>query len=258
MPNNNGTVGDASYPLAAGTADTPLADATIDGLLGYFAHWLNVDLNAKLANMTGVADEAVPSGSTYGYQPRAAFVRNSVPALYMWRETWTLEQRTLLRFWKRSEVKALWVFTSRELPHAFAGVEGLANAVADVLARATQQRAHITYQPTGWATGTDIMTALGLLALGPAPNGRFVTAGSLVPTPGQRSAMTSRAAGTDGHRQRAFPCVEARWEIVEEVGSARTLTDPDDVTREHLVGMYEDGASILDRYNDAPDGAEDL
>lgn len=257
MPNNNGSVGGVDYPLAAGTADTALADPVIDGLLGYFAHWLNADLNAKLANMTGVADEAVPSGSTYGYEPKAAFVRNPVPALYMWREQ-RIEAATLLTYWKRSEVTALWVFTSRELPHAFAGVEGIANAVADSLARATRQRSHITYTPTGWPQGTDIMTALGLLSLGPPRNGRFVTAGSLVPTPGQRSAMNARPAGTDGHRQRAFPCVEARWEIVEEVGSARNLTDPEDVTRESLVEMYEGGASILDRYLEAPDGAEDL
>lgn len=254
MPTNSGTVGGVDYPLAAGTADTAIVDPLVDGLLAYFAHWLNEDLNTKLANIAGITDEAVPTGSTYGIDPKAGFVRNDFPALYMWRSQMRTSPGTLLLDWNRDQLTALYVFSQRELPHGQLGLRGLGTAVRDIFARATQTRSHRTFQPAGWPTGTDIMTAYDLLSI------QFDGAewGHIFETPGQRSAMQARPSGGDGKRQRAFPSVQAKWTVTQEIQTGYTLVDPDDVTRESLVELYEDGVSLFDRYAEAPDGSEDL
>jgi hypothetical protein len=253
MPTEASSVGSLALPLEVGAANTAILDPALSGLLAYFAHWLNYDLNAKLASMAGVADEAVPSGRAYPYDPGAAFSRRDIPALYMWRSAQRNIHYSLIQDALESELTALWVFSEREVPTSVGAVAGLFHAVNSTFARATMIGRHSTFAPSGLEPGVGIREAYdleGIEYLG-------AESGIIFAVPGQRAATQARANGGDGMRQRGYPSVQARWRTIELV-RGRSPIDPDDVTRDTRAQLFEDDVLVRDGYLTSPDGSEEL
>jgi hypothetical protein len=254
MPTDAGDIGGLSLPLAAGSDNTDISDPLLDGLLAYFSHWLNEQLNTRLAVLTGIENEAVPSGRTHAVNPGAAFVRYDMPALFMWRSRMKTEAFDLIHDVNTDELTALWVFQQVDAPHEVEGLQGLYQAVRGTLAQATITKAHRTFTPSGWPQGTDLMRAYSLEGI--QFNG--ATPGTLFEVPGQRSAARAGRGRGDGQRQRAFFAVRATWQVIENVDFALRFDDPDDLTRESTVTAGVDDYALMERYAMPPDGTEDL
>ncbi len=168
MPSNASQTGALSLPLAAGGANAGLRDPLLDGLLDYFAFWLAADLNAKLASMAGQTHAVLPGppAGRFPFNPERTFVRQSIPALYMWRDEGPdgirYEQYTVLRTRRVSLVHGLYIFSEQTIPTGGVVQSGLRNAVDASLRAATEYGHRNDYGHHGAPLGTPIQTPLKL------------------------------------------------------------------------------------------------
>jgi len=259
MSTSSTTVGGRAIPVEAGAADSSFDDPIILGLLSYLAHWLNYALNPQLAVMTGVPDEAVPTGAIYPYEPGSTFVRNTFPGLYVFDgggesvERWTVLQSKLSR-----EIHAVYIFGERQVPLGLPPTHGVIPRVGATFAVAAQHDKHDswTYGSTVPA-GSSLSTVLGLESweyLGGQ-------SGMLWPVPSGQAPLRPNMSGraTDGTAKLGYPSFFGRFRVTELIG-VRTLTEADllqdvPVTIHHGPG---EGTEVLDRTFGSRDGSEEL
>jgi hypothetical protein len=245
------TVGAHELPLAAGTADTELADPLLDGLLSYFAHWLNADLNTRLANIDGQPDVAVAADKVFPLDPGRTHAWNAPPALYLWRgpevtRPWTqhVDERV-------TQLHGMYVFTLQSIPHGAQGVAGLGSLVSATLGRATKLGFHPSFSYGTMPAGHTIAKRLGIE--GWQYDGS--ECGYVQLEPGAKPLSQARNSGGDGAVQTGFPAVRARWTVRELIGPAI----PDALTHDQKATVRHDGSDPLwtDRVVDAPSPTPD-
>jgi hypothetical protein len=226
------TVGSLSLPLDAGTADTAFDDPLLAGLLDYFAHWLNYDLNPRLANLSGRTDEAVPAANRYAYDPGRTFNRKSIPALYMWREKATRHAWSTVVDELRSTVRCFYIFEELDKPEGLRDMNGLFGVVASTLSRATRIERHATWAYGAFPANTDITRVLGIDGWDLLGDIDFIEA---IPEPGSKPVTAQRNATGDGAQQHFFPIISATWTVREfiEPSQATELVAGATVTRQH-------------------------
>ncbi len=217
MPSNAHSTGTLPLPLPVGVANEPLHDPLLDGLLDYLAFWLNKDLNAKLGSMAGLPAEAVPAGRRYPYNPERTFVRNPIPALYLWRDEGPDGARhdetyTILRPRRVSILHGLFIFSQQVVPTGAELLAGLRNAVDEVFRAAYEYGYRTDYGYGGDPHGTPIKKSLKFDGW----HYQSCEGGILWKVPGEAAAAApSAGAHGDGSVQRGFPSVRSHWEIHE-------------------------------------------
>jgi hypothetical protein len=233
MPNNSSTVGGLTLPLPAGALNASFDDPTVVGLADFLAFMLNDCLNAKLANMQGTSAQAVPAGSVFPYDPGAYFVRNAIPALYVWwpgrsrRTPWTplydVRERTIL---------ALYVYDELVAPGALLPRNGLVAAVDAVFFRAAEHGYHPSYGYGGDPPGTPLYKSIGIK--GWAYDGG--EAGFITAIP--RQSEGPGFGEGDGNIARGYPSLRAAFTVYEVVGRMGKPESPADDNNLLQFGVY--------------------
>jgi hypothetical protein len=152
MPGTSSLVGAMPQPLAAGVAEQAIVDPLISGLVDFVAFWIKSTLDARLANHTGINNNAIPDHHRFTFDPMSPqghSVRIPVPALYLWwsgastRIEWStiydLRQRELSMMWICEELPGIEQTTKRA---------GMLSAVDAALMKAGSRQRHPDYTPT--------------------------------------------------------------------------------------------------------------
>src|SRR5262245_40761382 len=111
MLTNASTVGGFVLPIPAGPLNADLVDPVLAGIGAFLRFLLKDALNAKLATIQGTSPDALPGANLFPYDPASYFVRNPLPALYVWwsgrgtRLPWRLTYDVRMR-----RIAALYVF----------------------------------------------------------------------------------------------------------------------------------------------------
>lgn len=223
MATQTSTVGKTTYPLSPGVADDSFTneafnDPLVEVIASYLAHYLNADLNARLFALRGRADEAVPEGSTFFYNPGRTFVRESVPALYVWRDKALVLPWSTVTNELRSTVRAYYIFEKLTKPADAAAMNFLFGAVASVLARATSICRHATWQFGTSSIGSDIRQVANIDGWALAGDLQFIEA---MPEPGEKPVSAARNSGGDSAKQTFFPIVHATWLVREFISPSQ-------------------------------------
>lgn len=245
--------GGQSFPLAAGAAGSALSDPVALGLIDYFAHWLNVSLNTKLAAMVGQPAVAVPAGADnrFSYNPEGFWVRNQAPAMYVWWKNTTMRPWSTVKDQSVSTYGFFYVFTRQEAPGGSEHVAGLLATVRRVLQTANDRGRHPTY---GTPAGTPLFLLLGVAGW----SFTRLTAGAMSPIP-QTSSNVGGAG--EGGVVDYYPAIEGDIEVLEVVGQPiprvpeDVLVDSTFSIRTNESGDTTDVVEILDRVLTGPDGS---
>lgn len=226
-----GPVGSQTIPVPAGPNGSPLYDPSLDGLLAYAAHWLNVSLDPKLGNLGTSANKrptcAVPADSRFPVNPLKTYVRKAKPALYAWESAARGRQFTLVHDVLDRDITMLYVFAEIAVPCGDLPWSGLPDAISRIFTKAASRRRHPTFKypgaPIGHALGLT-MNWLNWAFLG--GEGQLLEA-----LPG--SAGGAAGATSDTHEQRVVMAYLARWTLTE-------LVEPDtDGRRANERGVFD-------------------
>jgi hypothetical protein len=250
-------VGGLTLPVPAGSANSQLEDVTVNGLLSFLAHCLRQDLNTKLANIGGMTAYALASsGATFPWDPDTHFVRETIPALYLfWPGTSKIVDDTLVYSRRERPLVAYYVYDEHVGPKGLRARAGLLAAVDASFANAADLGRHPTYSPSGYGAGASVRNALGLLgwSYDGAQKGEMAAS---IPS-------TSASAGgpPEGNVKRGYPALRAQFTVWERIDSVSE--DPADVTRDILTTIetselddQNDTLEIMQGYLVAPDGSE--
>lgn len=255
MPSGTATVGGLTVPVPAGTQNTELADPAVRVLLDFLGWSIANGLDAKLTNMQGTSASACPSANRFPFNPQTYFVRNSIPALYVW---WAGRSRpgrysTTVRSSRERDIDAMYVFDELIAPDGFDTRHGLLAAVDAIFHRCADWGRHPNYGYNGAAAGTAARLSAGLIdwAYQGATEGRMA---AQIPS-------TSSAVGgpPEGHVVRGYPALLGRFTVLEHIETL-SLEDPADVMGdlEAVIRTSEgDPGDVIDymtRYAPGPDG----
>lgn len=234
------TVGGVTLPLVAGEPQEPLADSAVTGLLDFIGWWLRHDLNAKLATLDGKSQDAAPVANRFPYDPGDTFVRESVPALYLW---WPGKSRTvrdtMVYDRRERELTLLYVYDEHTMPGGMKARAGLLNAVDASLTAAFKKGWHPEYAPPGGSLGQRIDYALSLLRVDytGATQGEFKAA-----MPSGTGPRGGRQQGTgQAHVQHGFPALSAKIDIWERVAFDDDTTGTADADFVMTIDTNEQG-----------------
>lgn len=215
MPNPSANVGGYRLPLSAENANEEIADPAVVGIADFLRFTLRSLLNGRLALMHGTAADAVPEGHVFPYDPAKYFVRNGLPALYVWwsgtgtRVPWTLQVDL-----RQRQIRALYVFDELVAPGALKPRHGLMAAVDAAFALAAEEGYHPDY---GEPPETPLIEALSLA--------RWTYDGGEA---GFLEALPVAAGDLDGATQRGFPCLQGTFTVLERITPAGRPVHPDD------------------------------
>jgi hypothetical protein len=253
------TVGANTYPLAAGAALSAIPDPTQAVLLDFFAYVLNTNLNAKLAVLTPMTATAIPSGSTYAYDPGTWWPRRNPPSLYLWwKGKSTVKPWTTTANIRERELALFYVTEQVTFPEVEKRQALLANVDA-ILAQASNAGYHPSYSYGGGAVGLQVqhyVASAGLI--GWEYTGGIV--GLMAPVP---AADARLGGGGEGAVVRAYPALSGTVKVVERVGPWIPVDPTDTMTDGNLVLQVNEedtGLGLLDlveRVVPPWDGTED-
>lgn len=259
-------VGTQTIPLPSVSANAPLRDPTLVGLLDYLGYWIKSALDTRLADLQGpesssTITDACPTGHRFPWDHRGTFMRPQktasdgtmsvpLPGLWAWIEsdTTTDEGATLLcETVMNRVVRVDYVFPEVQLPDGISARSGLVTSVGRIIALALDQGRHPAYGYGSDADGTFITQSLRLMAA------RFVSGEpvGLIPRPTSSTAGAQGLARSDGAVQRFYPAYQARIHVMERI-DPRALVLPDDRLSEMSVTIAngddaDDGLDILER-----------
>ncbi len=176
MPTSASSVAALDLPLAPGALNSAVLDTSVDGLLAYFAFWLQYDLNTKLANLMGTSADACPAANRFPWnpmEPSKTFVRgrqdgntSPFPALYLWLDKAKAKPYTTIYDLRDRKGGILWVFDELTLPGGLVDRYGLRAAVEATIWRAASLARHPGFGLPGGPLGQPIDVALKLSAMG--------------------------------------------------------------------------------------------
>lgn len=261
-------IGSSTVPVEAAGTNTRILDPLLLGLLDYFAFWIRLTLNDKLAEMGGPIDsnaitDACPSDHLFTWDHKSTFTRKHtingvervpLPGMWAWEEssTSTKEGATLWFGAVQRTIRLHWIFPELQVP-GFGGRAGMQRAVGDALLQACDKGLHQDYGYNGDPAGTLILTSLGLHTLSferGAP-------GRLEERPTASVVGNGGAPASSGAVQRFFPAYDCTLKVIELIGQ-RDIVLPDDALIEGRVTINHgedanDTTLVLERTIPGPD-----
>lgn len=267
MPTDASPIGALDLPLAAGAANERIADPVLDGLLDYFAYWLNDGLNARLAQHAGVKRgaalcTAVPAAQRFPWNPmdsQAEKFRLDPPCLFLWWADESAlavkeEQSTIIYSLETRILRLLWLFPEMPSTDQYILRTSVLSAADALLHQSSVRQRHRLYSYGGRPAGTPIaecIAAPGML--------EWNYVGGKMSRWGLNDQDPS-SSGINFDCKRDWPCLIGVVRVREKVADA-TMLDPQDVTGDlafTLDGAVESDETIpmMERYLDSPDGSE--
>jgi len=225
MPNPTANVGALCLPLPASRLNEEIGDPTVLGIADFLRFSLRNMLNARLALMQGTSPDALPDGNVYPIDPAKYFVRNNLPALYVWwtgrsaRTPWTIHYDV-----RQRQITALYVFNELVAPGGLRPRHGLMAAVDACFELAAEEGFHPEY---GDPPGTPLVESLSLA--------RLTYEGGEEGFLAQLPADTADLAGAS---QRGFPSLRGTFTVLEKVAPAGRPVSPDDDNGELGLSLY--------------------
>ena len=230
-------VGATTLPVPAGASLSAISDPIVDALIDFLGFVIKDALDAKLAVLTPTSANACPATNRYTYDPRAYWVRNPTPALYVW---WSgrskvVEHSTVYDRRER-DIGLFYVFDELVGPDGQAPRAGLMAAVDAAITRASSLRYHPSYGYNGWPNGTPLHASIGADVgfLGWQYKGGQV--GAMVPVPSDARQQT-----VDGAVVRFYPALQGTITVSEKIGGFE-LEDPADVLGDVATTITNDGS----------------
>lgn len=257
MPTNSSYVGGLDLPVPPGDLNSELTDPAVRGLLDYLAFWLNYTLSPKLSNIQGTSAVAVPKNNRFPFNPDTVFVREALPALYVWGTNSTYKEWTLVWGMRTRTINAMYVFDPLQTPKGMIVRHGLENAADATFARASDWGRHRQYGYNGDPPNTPIAKSVGLKRW----DYQQFTSGLIwkIPTGAGGEGGGSFGNGTDGAERRWFPSVRGTFSVEQLIGRDTPLY-PDDVNSDISVDIQtgdntQDTVTIREGFLPPPDGA---
>tara|TARA_B100001123_G_scaffold393807_1_gene474065 strand:- start:554 stop:1351 length:798 start_codon:yes stop_codon:yes gene_type:complete len=258
MPTNASYVGGLALPVNPGELNSELVDPTVRGMLDYLAFWLNYTLSPKLSNIQGTSAVAVPANNRYPFDPDTVFVREAVPALYVWGTTSKYDEWTLVWGMRTRTINVMYVFDPLHTPKGVTVRHGLENAVDATFARACDWGRHREYGYNGDPPNTPIAKSVGWKRW----DYQQFASGLIwkIPTGAGGGAGGGSFGNTnDGSDRRGYPSVRGTFAVQQLIGGDQLL-DPQDVATDIAVTIETgdntaDTVTIREGILPAPDGA---
>lgn len=256
-------VGALSIPVAAGAANSRIADTLIDGLLAYMGHWIKWALDAKFAVLAGpdnvTVSDACPALSRFAYDPGGWWVRTIVekktPGLWVWGPRGKRVPYSTIYNMRERPIQFLYAFPDQLWPRGADTRAGLMNVVDAALRRAFDRGSHTTYQNDLQFVDT-IADPNTLEVFLEETEVSFEFTG-----PPTGAGAGGRADG--GMQQYGFHCLRGTIMTRERLGHD-AFEDPEDVLGDLSVtithneyGDTLDGLTVLEGTIPGPDGSED-
>lgn len=271
MPSSSFYAGGQLLPRAAAGTNSQWRDATLDGLLAYFAFWLRTTLSAKAAEMGGPVSsaaitDACPAANLFPFNHNGTFMRPlagasaaPLPGLWLWEESAEATKEGATLFHPVVLVRTLrlnWIFPEVQVPDGIAARSGIVSDALSTIAKACDEGFHPSYAPTGHPAGTAMHTALSLLGFS-FVRGQY---GAMAPKPNGASVRDGRASD-EGVAQRHFPALDATIRVHERIGNWEAVV-PDDTLGDSTLTIEHgdstaDTIEILERVLTAPDDLAD-
>lgn len=251
MPTNAAYVGPLDIPIQEAGGYSGFTDPVAVGFADYFAFWIRYGIADKFRDSTTTIDEVLPEANVFPYDPTENWVRNDIPALYVW---WSGESRRA----ERSNLQAMRVrnfrifYVAKEVkrPKGARVYSGMAAAVDAIMFQACEQGFHYNYGYNGDPRGTPIQTSLRL-------RGWVYERGKddfVQKIPNVSSAPGGQAGG---HVVSGFPVFMGVMTVQEDIGQ-QTLTSADQSTEIGFSARINDPAgtrepvTIMQRYLISP------
>lgn len=251
MATQTTTIGGNTVPAPASIANPNCDDVTLLGLLDYFGFWIKYALDARLSTQLGAGGDACPLANRFPYDPGKYFVRNDLPALYIWHVESKYTPKTVIFDERTRTLGLMYIYEELVAPDALGPRHGVVPAVDATFFRAVQRGNHPSYGYGNSPAGTPIILSLNLSKL-LYKGGK---AGFLMPVP----AAAPRSPN-DGPILRGYPALQGQIEVSE-------IVNVDQMEDSDLAGDFpihietgdttSDTVTILDGYLPAPDGEDD-
>jgi len=252
MPTDTSRVGPQTLPLDGDASITQLDDPIVSALLSLLAHVTKATLDPRLANIPSAPADACPVANRFAFDPfdpRANHVRRPVPSLFVW---WdgksTPWNHTILIKGRIRRIRAMYIYPDLPSQDSLDDRRGLFSTVDAAWAKASERGGHPTWSFNGKPTGTRLEHSWGY----PQRLDWEWIGGQEV----RRVGIDARTPEQLKKSGRDYPGFVALFQVREEI-EGRQPVDPDDVTRESTVALWEDDVPILERYFGGPDGSED-
>lgn len=233
MPTTTSLVGATTLPVPAGALNAHLSDPLVTGLLDFLGFALKDALDAKLAQMQGTSADACPTANRYDYDPGSVWVRNPVPALYVWWSGQSATVRETLLYSRRERtLGVMWVFDEIQYQDGAMARAGLCSIAAAAMERALDRGYHPAYGYGAAVAGTPLAYSLGPIGT-IAFESAGMAAGQLAPVP---VSDPRPGGGGEGARVNFYPAVQGKIAVSERFGGF-IPSDPDDVYGEARVDI---------------------
>jgi hypothetical protein len=257
MTTQTSDVGPLLMPLPAGDVGDKIADTTVEALLDFLAWSLNTELSTKLGNVNGTSNVAVPTNNRYAWDPLEPVnkIKFNVPALFVW---WdgksTHSYYSILQAMRTREIQALYIF--QELPgrDAMAHRSGLFNSVDAAFFRAADRESHPSYSYNSAPLGTELSNSVGDLGSWgwDYVGGQGV---NRIKIGEQPRPLNNPIEGRQNRVGRDYPGFAAKF-LIHELVQTTQPEDPENVTRDSVIQILNDGVEILDRTLTGTDGTD--
>lgn len=241
-------LGGLTLPVAAGASLSTLDDPVLSLLSDYFAWWIKQSLDAKLAVQSPTSADACPTANRFLYDPGEYWVRNPVPALYVWSDRGERVDGTMVYSMRRRSVRLMYVFQELVVPTGANARRGLISAVEAAILEACERKGHESYSYGGGVAGRPVMhyvASPGMWTFEYASGNH----GYVWPVGEER-----------GQVQRAYPALQASIDVLERMSSVEMTSPADDrgdltvTIRTNENGDMTDIVDFMTRYLPAEDG----
>jgi hypothetical protein len=257
MPTNASSVGPLDIPIPEVGGYVGFADPVAVGFADYFAFWIRYGINEKFRDSTTSIEYVLPEANVFPYDPTENWVRNDIPALYVW---WSGEsrrvERTITQAMRVRNFRIFYVAKEVKRPKGARVFSGMAAAVDAIMFQACEQGFHYDYGYNGATPGTPIQTSLKLRGwVYERGKEDFV----------QKIPNVAAAAGgqAGGHVISGFPVFMGTMSVSEDISTSEGLTSADQSTEIAFNARINDPAdtrepvTVLERYLISPSEASD-
>lgn len=251
-------VGLLPLPIPSGGVESVFDDPTILGLLAYFRFWIRDHLAVRFQDPNSLVPDPLPEGSTYPYDPMGNWVREPVPALYMWWAGRSSQGDYSMLLSKRVRtLRMMYVFGSVPTPVAATVYAGVPAAVDAVLHKAVDRGFHTAFGYGESPAGTHIAVMLNLVKL--SYDGGEPLWMAAVP------ATSSMPGGpSEGNITDVYPTLVAQFTVEELISQTDLGLTPDDTVdipfglNVNVPGDENGPLTIMQRYLVSPSENEGM
>lgn len=163
MPTNASSVGPLDIPIPQVGGYSAFTDPVTVGFADYFAFWIRYGLADKLRDPNDNIPDPLPAANVHTYDPQENWVRNDLPALYVW---WAGESRrqdrTIVNATRIRTLRIFYAAAEVKRPKSGRIYSGLPSAIDAILFESCEQGFHYQYGYNNDPPGTPIHISLRL------------------------------------------------------------------------------------------------